>query len=362
MLEPSEQALYRAAYYDGKSAVRHEVAVHLREGALDIVTSDGTILDQWLYREATFADQGSGGIRVAKTDSEARLIFHDSTAFTALRARAPDLHTREKHARRGMMVAIISTVAVLVGVYFLLPFVTAGIVSITPLSYETRLGKSLSTGVVELFSDEDSKGVCDNAEGAMALSALVKYVSQYTDPPLTYQVQVLDIDVVNAMALPGGYIYVFRGLLEQAEGEGELAGVLAHEMAHVDLRHPMHGLVRSYGMSMLSDMMFGGSTMGSMSSVLMTTSYSREAEEQADVAAIDSLDRAGLGAEGMAKFFERLRTAEEKSSLGLPGFLSTHPESGARERRARSGARSEARAVRKILTTDQWNDLRTICE
>jgi len=353
----SDQRLYRAAFYDGKSAVRHEVAVHLRDTALDIVTPTGEVVEQWLYGEVVFADQGSGGYRVAKVDSEARLVFKDVAAFEALRTHAPDLHTPHKRARRGMVMAIAATVAILIGGYLATPVLTSAVVAMTPLSFEVKLGRNTANSIVELIGGNDGKGVCESSAGDLALAKIVEELARYTRPPVSYEVRVLDVKMVNAVALPGGYIFIFRGLLDAAKSQDELVGVLAHEMAHVDQRHPMQAMVRSYGISLLSDMMFGGSAMGGVSSTLMSTSYSRDAEDAADTAAIATLHQANLSTQGLADFFDRLVAQEDDGGLGLPGFLSTHPDTGARERRARAGKVQD----REILGGSEWQALRDIC-
>ncbi|MBL4614628.1 MAG: M48 family metallopeptidase [Magnetovibrio sp.] len=356
-LAPSDLQIFSATYYDGETAVRHDVAVHLCASALDIISSSGEVLDQWPYGDVSFADQGSGGIRVGKIDSEARLVFQDDKAFAALRARAPAIHAQKNRARHNMYKTIVGTAAFLGGFYLAMPYLTALVVALTPLSYEAKLGRNLSATIIELFVDNDAKGVCSGVEGGMVLAKVVKDLSQHKTVSMPYEVRVLDVDMVNAMALPGGYIYVFRGLLDKAEGPAELAGVLAHEMAHVDLRHPMNAMVRSYGIEFLSDMMFGGSTLGGVSGTLMSMSYSRDAEQEADENAIQTLDRAGFDTLGMAQFFERLSGMEDKSGLGLPGFLSTHPDSGARSR----SARSASHGGRDVLNDEEWAALRAIC-
>ena len=352
------KAVYRAAYYDGISAVRHDVTVQMCEGAVDIISADGEVLDQWLYSDIVAVDQGSGGHRVSKLGSNARLNFTDTEAFRTLHARAPQMHAQEKRARRGMVLAIAVTVSILLTFYVATPVLTSAIVTLTPLSYEAKLGRRFSKDIVDLFGSEENKGVCASDRGSLALRKVVEDLARHNQAPFPYEVRVLDAKMVNAMALPGGYIFVFRGLLDQARSQDELIGVLAHEMAHVDRRHPMQAMVRSYGTSILSDMMFGGSAMGGISSTLMSMSYSRKAEEQADAAGIATLQRAGLSTDGLADFFDRLSTKEEKDAFGLPDFLSTHPNTEAREQRARGVSRS----VRSVLQDGEWADLRAICE
>ncbi|OEJ66746.1 hypothetical protein BEN30_11765 [Magnetovibrio blakemorei] len=362
MLGPSEQPspnppLLEAYYYNGKSAVRHKVAVRLSESALDILLPSGETMTRWLYDVIVFADKSSGGVRVAKADSEERLVFLDQAAFEALRSRAPNMYTSQKRIRRGMALAIATTIVFLVGVYFVTPTLTAVFVALTPLSYEAKLGKRYAGQISSLLEDGADKKTCQGVHGLKALDKLVQALAQHAPVLLPYHVQVLDVKMVNAMALPGGYIFVFRGLLDQAESQDELAGVLAHEMAHAQLRHPMHAMVRRYGVSMMSDMMFGGSVMGGVSKNVMMTAYSREAEQEADALAVQTLQSAHIDANGLANFFKRLSKEEEKSRFELPGFMSTHPDTASRARHVES-AKPGGLAV---LQDEEWTNLKAVC-
>jgi len=352
---PSERQYFPAHYYDGKTAVRHDVRVLLRTTALDISNQDGLFLNQWRYDEISFADESSGGVRVAKTGTEARLVIQDRAIYRILQEVAPNILTAKKQARRWMLASIVATIAILAAFYFSAPFLTQAIVAVTPMSFEERIGENLATTIQEAFSSD--KGTCDTASGVEALDAMVGELARYSEPIGTYKVEVLDTSLVNAMALPGGYIFVFRGLLRNAQSPDEIVGVLAHEMAHADYRHPMQGMVRQYGTDALTSMMFGGSSLASVSEALMLTSYSREAEQDADDRAFETLQRGGLSTRGMADFFARLKKREDKTGLALPAFLSTHPDSGDRSRRARlhdMGGRS-------IISDAQWNALKSIC-
>lgn len=369
---PDVPALH-AYYYDGKSAVRHTVTVDLHESVLDIVSTSGSspgeTMTQWPYEEIVFADLSNGGVRVAKADSEERLVFLHRAAFDALRVRAPNMYTQQKRIRRGMALAIATTIALLISIYVVTPTLTAAFVALTPLSYEAKLGKRYAENISTLFADGEEQKTCQDVQGLEALDKLVQALSQHTLQLLPYHVQVLDVKMVNAMALPGGYIFVFRGLLDQAQSQDELAGVLAHEMAHAQLRHPMHAMVRSYGVSVMSDMMFGGSAMGGLSKNLMMTSYSREAEQDADDLALQTLHSAQINADGLANFFKRLSKEDEKSRFGLPGFMSTHPASDSRAQNISQNisqhiplqGQSAEQGGRTVLQEEEWTNLKAIC-
>jgi predicted Zn-dependent protease len=147
----------------------------------------------------------------------------------------------------------------------------------------------------------------------------------------------LNANEVNAFALPGGPTYVFSGLLREADTEGELAGVLAHEMAHVILRHGTNQVSRATVISIpaqVAGAAVGQSTIGQIVQLGLGVglnglflNYSREAETQADALGARIMAQAGYNPLEMASFFEKL---EASRGPGVPQFLSSHPNPGNR--------------------------------
>jgi len=358
ILAESDANVFSASYYDGRTAQRHVVSVRLRDSALDVVADDGRVLDQWLYAEVSLSDQGNGGTRVVKRDSEARLVIPDRAAFARLQALSPHLHSDRQRTLRNMGLAVAATVGIIVVGYFSLPVLSGGIVAMIPLETESRIGENYVDEVAAFFSDGEEAKLCQTRLGKTALDKVVAHLSRFTDGPFDYQVDVLDTPLANAVALPGGRILLFRGVLDKAERFDEVAGVIAHEMEHVNQRHGMQAVVRSYGINILADMMFGGSMMGSVSQLVMMTSYSRDAETAADEGAIRTLNAAGIGTAGLARFFERLKSDEEDSAFGLPELLSTHPASAAREALVLEQDAPGGWA----LSDAQWRALKGICD
>ena len=162
-----------------------------------------------------------------------------------------------------------------------------------------------------------------------------------------------------SFALPGGWVVLFRGLIEEAEAPEEVAGVLAHEIGHVVHRHGTERIFKALGVQLLVQIVMGGVSDGLMSSagqVLLLLSYSREDEAEADAAALDLLAAAGMRNDGLAAFFRRL--AEQESDLPEAlRFLSTHPSLRAR---ARDLARPQGPAD-PAMTPEDWQALRAIC-
>ena len=143
-----------------------------------------------------------------------------------------------------------------------------------------------------------------------------------------------DDDVLNAFATPGGYIYIYTGLIKFLETEDDLAGVMGHEIAHSDRRHSSQQLQRQYGISILLGIVTGGDPgtlaqiAGQIAGTVAGLSFSRSLESEADEYSVLYLADTKYACNGAATFFEKLEEAGTGSSL--PAFLSTHPPSDTR--------------------------------
>lgn len=133
-----------------------------------------------------------------------------------------------------------------------------------------------------------------------------------------------DDDVLNAFAAPGGYIYVYTGLIKFLASEDHLAGVIGHEIAHADKRHSTEQLTKLYGISLLFDVVLGNSSDLSQIVVgLIGLKFSRNHETEADEFSVRYLCPTDYNAAGAAGFFQKLIDLEQTGST--PQFLSTHP-------------------------------------
>ncbi len=156
-----------------------------------------------------------------------------------------------------------------------------------------------------------------------------------------YSFKVVNVSDINAFALPGGPIYINRGTIEQARTEGELAGVLAHEISHVDLRHGTRQVTKAVagqlGLSLLGALIGSGGTTGQIIDSVggfgmnaLFLKYSRSAETDSDILGSQILARAGYHPREMATFFELL---EQQSSRRTTDFFSSHPAPDRRRER-----------------------------
>ncbi|MGQ0527722.1 MAG: M48 family metalloprotease [Alphaproteobacteria bacterium] len=207
-----------------------------------------------------------------------------------------------------------------------------------PESQESQVGAGEHEKIAQEF------GFYEDA----ALNAYVRDVAQKVTRDteranVNYQVYIVDSPIVNAFALPGGYLYVSRGLLALANSEAELAAVLAHETGHVTARHSAerysHGVMTSIGASILSAAVNapGLSEAVGLGSNLYMSSYSRTQENEADTLGLRYMTRAGYDATQMSSFLSSLQaeSALEGQIAGtqdnlVAGYFSTHPDTAER--------------------------------
>lgn len=135
-----------------------------------------------------------------------------------------------------------------------------------------------------------------------------------------------DDETLNAFCAPGGYIYVYTGLIKFLSHEDNLAGVLGHEIAHADLRHSTQQLTQAFGVGVLFAILTGSDPglISQITEALLNLSFSRADEREADEASVDYLCSTPYAADGTAGFFEQMDGFE------IPQFLSTHPSSDTR--------------------------------
>ena len=154
-------------------------------------------------------------------------------------------------------------------------------------------------------------------------------------PKYPYSFSIADYREINAFALPGGPVWINRGVLHAATNESQVAGVLAHEIAHVAQRHAatqvMEGAFANWGLGLLSAMLgnAGGANAARSAAGAMTNSmflkFSRDDESEADRVGLQILTSAGWDARGMVELFEILRREQKRDPSAVETFFSTHP-------------------------------------
>ena len=202
---------------------------------------------------------------------------------------------------------------------------------------EVRLGRELAAQV-----DREAKFV-DDPVVTEYINRVGQNIVLHSDAKVPFTIKVIDSDEVNAFALPGGFFYVNKGLMLAADNEAELAGVMAHEIAHVAARHAVENSKKAelaqYAILIPSILLGGGLGQliyqgGGFASMLGFMKFTRGAEEEADKLGVQYMYAAGYDPTAMATMFEKLESKNKKK----PGFISklfaTHPAPP--ERRAAS--------------------------
>ena len=357
-------------YFDGESAARREVEVELVSGGVRILDleSGRHELAFWEYRELRPVDEPTrdGPRRIRAGIGRARLVVEEAALVAALCARAPRLAGREPGWARlclrwaGLLAL---SIAVLLAILWLgLPRFADQAARLVPHQWEADLGESLvepALRALARFDETDEVAFCTAPGGLDSLAELTHRLAP-AGSPYRFMVRVVNLEMVNAFALPGGQIVIAEGLIRSAESPDEVAGVLAHEMGHVLHRHSTASMIEALGLAFLFGALlgdFGTGVIGGAGETLVGLTFRREAEAEADERALELLGRAGVSSRGLADFFERLRRKSGEIPAYLR-FLSTHPP---REHRQRHAAEHSAPGA-PSLDQDQWQSLRSICD
>ena len=255
------------------------------------------------------------------------------TELTASLERAAEHVRRARHSHRLFWG---SAVGIVVGLGLLLWFgsdlIVEWAVARIPIEWEQKLGEAV-------YQDALSKETV--LKEGPAVSAVQEMTQRLTDKiphnPYKFQVSVVQSPVVNAFALPGGYVVVFTGLMKKAESGEEVAGVMSHELNHVLQRHGLERMVKMLGLAAVVSIVVGDQQglIGLAKELglnLVTLKFGREQETEADVTGLRLLSDARIAPEGMIGFFERL-SEKDKARVEL---FSTHPMSAARAERLKA--------------------------
>jgi predicted Zn-dependent protease len=368
-LRPAYRINWDGYYLDGQSPRRHEVAVTLAREGIHIRRQDGSTL-WWAYdairpaRPFRWADpvvlQNENNLGEAVVIPEPGFLdslqqFAPGYAFPAP---APErIGTRVPL----LLAALASILALGAGVYFWgIPALAQRAAEDIPTEWEERLGdaalEQLAPAAIRCTGVEQQTILDEIGERLMRAS-----------PPSSYHLRLLIIDnsMVNAFAVPGGRIVIFRGLLERTEHPEELAGVLAHEIQHVLLRHPLQAVFRQFSLRALAAVVAGDST--GMASALGAAGtvggmrYQRGDEEAADRAAVRMLQAAQIDPEGLIQMLEKLESVHGEMPTALQ-YLSTHPLTAARIAALEELAQEPDHRAEPLLPGVDWSRMRQACD
>ncbi len=355
-----------AAYFDGDSPEPHEVSLHVAAGILQIGLDDGMIL-RWPVEEVRrlpdLADRNTVILR-RTTDPLARLHVRDQSLLKHL----PQLTRRAPPKGRGRLAAwaIAAVAAVGVQIFVLVPLLADNLAGFIPPEGERALGEATFGQIREALDETglNPLNICEGTEGGAALETLVQRLGGDNDLRQEISLSVLDHDMVNAFALPGGFVVLFRGLIEAAEGPDELAAVLAHEIGHVVSSDPTRHALRSAGSIGILGLLFGdfagGAAVLFLTERLISAQYSQAAETGADAFAHRALAEAGINPGALGDMFATFREKHGDADAVTAHFLS-HPALDKRIAAARDAVETGAEYTQSMSAAD-WAAVQNICK
>jgi len=196
---------------------------------------------------------------------------------------------------------------------------------------EVKMGQEMSVEVAKEYA------IYDNAAVTAYVQDVGDRIARVCDrQEIAYHIAVVKKDEVNAFALPGGYIYIYTGLMRDIDDEAQLASVIAHEIAHVTARHATERLTAMYGTEFFLGLVFGkspgllGQIVKGIGTPVGFLAYSRANEYEADEIGARYLGAAGYDAKGMVELLGKLKGQEQSEPGKFETWLMTHPPTGER--------------------------------
>ena len=396
---PSE---FSGTFYDGKSANKYPVKLRLTAQQLVLNFPDGHQI-QWPYTSLQLSKTNSTGpVRLEHSTSnpdiipEALVIENPDFLREAHRVAPGALGNvwNQPHKRSFRYVLMILALVVLPPLIFAIwvyaiPAMTNAVADRIPTTWEEKLGQDYFQTLFKKSIKEPDPQV------RKALDAISKrLLTAVPDQPYHFRIHVHPSKMVNAMALPGGTIVVFQGLINATETPEELAGVLAHEFQHVLKRHSTRNIIRSEAINLFGMIISGNSD--SMTSVILQAGsvlehlrYSRELETQADAEGMKMMLATHVDPRGMIRVFEKLEEEQhrqlesmkkdkksadsekkdsaekdskktDKKGITLPewtSYLSTHPEGNDRVEVLKKLSEHSVQKPRPLLPGFDWKSM-----
>lgn len=360
-----------AVYFDGVTSARQDVTIELMPESVIIRGADGAAINEWPYPRMKHLSAPAHIFRIGlrKNPNLARLEIYDQDIAHEIDLACPDIDRTGASARtlRRQAVAWSFFAAVslfLVGAYGV-SAIADRIAPLVPQGIERRLGAAADTQIRAMLDNgpPDRPLECGNApveqDGQAAFVKLMDRLRTAAGIRVPLQAAVIRRDEANAIALPGGHIYVFKGLIEQAQTVDEVAGVIAHELGHVAHRDGTRAILQTSGLSLVFGMLLGdfvgGGAVVLAAESLLKSRYSRDKEAAADDYAVRTMLALNADARALGGFLARIAGKTGKGSIFLD-----HPATQDRVARINAMAPPHQGGAR-LLDAAEWAALKRIC-
>jgi len=367
---------FAGSLFDGRSSQKHLVDVELTPQAI-ILKAPGDKPIRWAYPQLRWAaDTSPFHIEHCAEGDEGleTLVVDDPDFYRSVLEIAPkSFSSRENESKFNWKLYSVGILVLIFSAYVFIKtvpsFLADQMVEKIPIEWEVTVGQSILK-MLPVAQKPDP-------EVLKVLQDTVDFLKQsLSGNPYDLKVYILPVEQVNALALPGGPIVIFEGLIDKAESPEELAGVLAHEIQHILLRHSTRGILRNLAKSMLVTLFLGdvNSVMEGivqLAGQLETLGLSREMEAEADQKGMELILAANIDPHGMIRIFKKLMQedfSQKKLPKGKPvseendlsSYFSTHPSSQNRLARLEKQMRShENRIWTPLFPNLDWNEIKS---
>ena len=348
-----------AVYFDGKTNRKRRVTLRLA-GGVEIV-EDGRILDIWPFGEVRRADGPPNLLRLSCVAALplARLEIADEFTKAAIFSHCAgiDIVDRSRSGTARIIFWSLAAVCSIVGLaVFGIPLLAERLAPLVPYALEKRMGDAADGQIRAMLGGQ----LCTGAEGQAAFTAMVDKIKVAGDLDLPFDAHVLSSGTANALALPGGRVYLLNGLLQKATSPDEIAAIIAHELGHVKHRDNVRRVIQTGGTSFLFGLLFGDVTGAGavifVSRAMLDASYSREAERGADTFAVDVMHKLGRSPLPMGQLLMKVTGEQGKNPLSI---FASHPLTEDRLDIMKKADRPNSGPP--ILSDQEWRALKAIC-
>jgi Zn-dependent protease with chaperone function len=360
-----------AVYFDGVTSARHDVTLELNDYAVVIFDRAGELIDQWPYQRLKHLSAPAHIFRVGlrKSESLARLEIADQDMAHAIDLACPDIDrtgtSARKAKRRAITLSFFAAVSLFAVAIYGVPAIANRLAPLVPQGIERRLGSAADTQVRTMLDKgpRDRPFECGGAPveqaGRAAFEKLMSRLQTAAALRIPLHTAVIRRDEANAIALPGGHVYVFKGLIDQAESVDEVAGVIAHELGHVANRDGTRAILQATGLSLIFGILIGdfvgGGAVVLASESLLKSAYSRSAESRADDSAVRTMQAAGGDPRALGRFLGRIAGKARSGSIFMD-----HPATPDRVAHIDAIAPPQSGGA-TLLDAAEWRALKRIC-
>jgi len=350
----------KARFFDGKTAASNHLTLTLQNNNLVGKDPDKQMMLNWdlsLIKIISKDKQDQTIILTNSTYPDSRLILKDNEFLKIkelLSKKVLSSQASDTSIPFVLGLVITAFLFVFISVYTL-NILTPVIAKNFPKSWEESLGEYAVNSLIE------GSKTCTTNPGDEALLKILSSLKNDDLQASEVSIKVVESQQSNAFAAPNKQVIIYSGLIDEAQSPEELAGVVAHELAHVIKKHSTEAFIRQVGASTMISLMLGSSditaSLGALGFSLIDLSYSREKETEADRIALILLKKNNIDPIGFKDFLERMSHSNEDS---IYSYMSTHPQ--AKDRISLIQSDDKSKEYKMLLSNKEWQDLKNICD